>query len=169
VFLVNGLKTSFLYGPEPIIREVERLHEALLGSVSGNAEAVALAYLDTWRAWIAELKQEHDGQMRHWRRAVVEHLTQNLAVVRPRLEAHGYALSSINSGPYVLAGASGASTRALDCERVACDHGVLLMDGRYFFHESSVWTGFRINLCGDPVCAREALARVFPAMTGASS
>ncbi|MGH2517908.1 MAG: pyridoxal phosphate-dependent aminotransferase, partial [Ktedonobacterales bacterium] len=171
IFLVNGLKTSFLYGSAPIIRDVERLHEALLGSVAGNAEAVALAYLDTWRDWLAELEQDRDGPMRQWRRALVRRLSANLTAVSPLLAVHGYDLSPINSGPYVLAGArrgAGTGSRELDCARVARELGILLMDGRYFFHESPSWTGFRLNLCGDPSRACTALDRLFPTFAGVS-
>ncbi|HLJ82184.1 MAG TPA: hypothetical protein VKT52_11900, partial [Ktedonobacterales bacterium] len=54
-----------------------------------------------------------------------------------------------------------------DYERVARDLGVLLMDGRYFFHENPAWSGFRLNLCGDPAQTRAALARLFPTTAGA--
>lgn len=163
IFLVNGVKTSFLYGPAPLIREMERLHEALLGSVAGSAEAVALAYLDTWHAWIAELEQDRDGPLRQWRRALVDHLAENLAATRPHLEAHGFTLSPITSGPYVLVGARRSHACELDCEQVARDLGVLLMGGRYFFHENPDWAGFRLNLCGHPAHTRTALTRILPA------
>jgi len=169
IFLVNGLKTSFLYGPAPVIRDVERLHEALLGSVAGHAEAVALAYLETWHAWITELERDHNGPLRRWRHALVSRFTAHLDAIRPRLEACGYTLSPIDSGPYVLAGAMHSAAPDLDCARVAHDAGVLLMDGRYFFHESPGWSGFRLNLCGDPAHTRAALARVFPAASPVSA
>src|SRR5690348_4427081 len=71
IFLLNGLKTSFLFGPAPLLREIERLSEALVGSGAGNAEAVALAYLEAWRAWMQEVRAEHVGPMRAWKRALV--------------------------------------------------------------------------------------------------
>lgn len=191
IFLVNGLKTSFLYGPAPMIRDVERLHEALLGSVPGHTEAVALAYLEAWRAWISELAPDHaanpasrtakqtprvvpsgaepdsDGPLRRWRRALVSRLAHNLAAARPHLEAYGYTLSPVNSGPYALAAAARAGASDLDCERAARDLGVLLMDGRYFFHEHPDWASFRLNLCGDPSQTCAALARLFSGATRA--
>lgn len=160
VFFVNGLKTSVLLAPPSIVREVDRLSEALLGSLPGNTEDIALAYLDAWNAWRDEAVTARIGPMLRWKRGVASRLRANLRNAADLLRPAGFTLSPVDSGPYVLAGALHAAYPALDSQELALRRGVLLMDSSYFFHESDGWAAFRINLCGDPALARSALTLI---------
>lgn len=160
VFFVNGLKMSVLLAPPSIVRDVDRLSEALLGSLPGNTEDIALAYLDAWRAWRDEAATARIGPMLRWKRGVASRLSANLRNAAELLRPAGFALSPVDSGPYVLAGAPYAAYPALDSRELALGYGVLLMDSSYFFHESDDWAAFRINLCGNPALTRSALSIV---------
>lgn len=153
IFLLNGSKTSFLLGSAAIIRQIEQCNEALLGSVAGNLEPIALAYLDAWAAWSAPA-------LRAWRHDLVAAWQRNLATVRAVVEPAGFTLSAVDSGPYALAAIPVAALPTLDSQRIAHDHGVLLMTSEYFHHQHPAWQGFRVNLCGCPDQARAGLARV---------
>lgn len=159
IFFSNGLKTSLLIAVPSLVRAVERLSEALLGSLPGNAEEVALAYLDAWADWHDEARSGVVGPMLAWKRGIVGRLRTNLHHAREVLAAAGYRLSPIDSGPYVLAGISKGSRRSLDDVSLAALSGVLVMDSSYFYHESDEWSAFRVNLCAGPDRLRAALAR----------
>lgn len=159
IFFSNGLKTSLLIAVPSLVRAVERLSEALLGSLSGNAEEVALAYLDAWAGWSHEARSGVVGPMLAWKRGIVGRLRANLRHAREMLAAAGYSLSPIDSGPYVLAGIPTAARRPLDDVSLAALSGVLVMDSSYFYHESAAWSAFRVNLCAGPDRLRAALAR----------
>jgi len=163
IFLLNGLKTSFLFGPAPVLREMERVSEALVGSSAGNAEAVALAYLDAWAAWMQECQVGHIGPMRAWKRALVDRLRAHYAAAEARLVAAGFRLSPVASGPYALASIERARWPGLDSVALAREQGVLLMTSEYFYHYSPRWLGFRLHLCGDQAQMGKALDRVFAA------
>jgi aspartate/methionine/tyrosine aminotransferase len=160
VFLLNGLKTSFLFAPALLGREIERMSEALLGSGAGNAEAIALAYLETWSAWIQENRQQRIGPMRAWKRALVKRLQAQYAAVEALLAPAGFRLSPVDSGPYALAGIERERWVASDSAAIARNYGVLLMTSEYFYHWSQQWFGFRLHLCGDQAQMEEAIRRV---------
>lgn len=164
VFFVNGLKTSVILAPPSLVREVDRLGEALLGSLPGHAGEVAVSYLDAWSRWRDEALAGSPGPMLRWKRHIVARLRANLQTVVAPLRAAGYTLSPVDSGPYVLAGASLVGRSALDSLALASRSGVLLMDSAYFYHESDDWTAFRINLCANPDLLRAALAHVVDAV-----
>lgn len=161
VFLLNGLKTSFLFGPAPLLREIERVSEALVGSGAGNAEAVALAYLEAWAAWMQECQVGHIGPMRTWKRALVQRLRAHYAAAEALLAPAGFRLSVVESGPYVLAAIERERWPGLDSVAVAREQGVLLMTSEYFYHDSPRWLGFRLHLCGDQAQMEDAIRRVF--------
>ncbi len=161
IFLLNGLKTSFLFGSAPLLREIERLSEALVGSGAGNAEAVALAYLDAWRAWMQEEQAGHIGPLRAWKRALVRRLQAQYAAAEALLVPAGFRLSPVDSGPYALAGIERERWPNLDSVTIAREQGVLLMTSAYFYHRSPRWRGFRLHLCGDRARMEEAILRVF--------
>lgn len=161
IFLLNGLKTSFLFGPAPLLREIEQLSEALVGSGAGNAEAVALAYLEAWRAWMQEQQTARIGPMRAWKRALVRRLQAQYAAAEALLAPAGFRLSPVDSGPYALAGIERQRWPTLDSVAIAREQGVLLMTSEYFYHRSPHWVGFRLHLCGDRARMEEAILRVF--------
>jgi histidinol-phosphate/aromatic aminotransferase/cobyric acid decarboxylase-like protein len=161
IFLLNGMKTSFLFGPAPLLREIERLSEALVGSGAGNAEAVALAYLDAWRAWMQEQQAERIGPLRAWKRALVRRLRAHYAAAEALLSPAGFRLSPVDSGPYALAATERQRWPTLDSVALAREQGVLLMTSEYFYHHSPRWFGFRLHLCGDQARMEEAILRVF--------
>jgi histidinol-phosphate/aromatic aminotransferase/cobyric acid decarboxylase-like protein len=161
IFLLNGLKTSFLFGPAPLLREMERVSEALVGSGAGNAEAVALAYLDAWDAWRQEQQAERIGPMRAWKRSLVQRLRAHYAAAEALLAPAGFQLSPVESGPYVLASIERERWPGLDSVALAREQGVLLMTSEYFYHFSPRWLGFRLHLCGDRAQMEEAIRRVF--------
>ncbi|SRR5579883_26035 len=160
IFLLNGLKTSFLLGPVRLLRSIEKLSESLVGSLAGNAEEVALAYLDTWQTWLLEYESGHIGPLRAWKQALIERFRQHRDKANELLGQHGFMLSPVDSGPYVLAGIERRYLPVLDSLAIARERGVLLMTSEYFYHHSSTWLGFRLNLCGDPWRTCEALERV---------
>jgi histidinol-phosphate/aromatic aminotransferase/cobyric acid decarboxylase-like protein len=160
VFFINGLKASLLLGDPILLRHVERLGEALVGSLSGDAESVALAYLAAWRAWRDEAASGQNGPMTRWRRAVLDGLRRNLTAARDALIPAGFSFSPIDSGPYALAAAPRGQLPQLDSLTAAREHGVLLMESRYFLHEHADWQGFRINLCCADRHQTEALSRL---------
>ena len=161
IFFIHGLKVSLLIGDAALLREVERLGEALVGSLPGDAESVALAYLAAWRAWSDEVASGTDaGPMRRWRRTVLAALRENLTAAEAVLAPMGFTLSPVDSGPYVLAAVSRERLPHLDPSDTARQLGVLLMDARHFLHEHPDWLGFRINLCCTSQRQAEALARL---------
>ncbi|MGE5335014.1 MAG: aminotransferase class I/II-fold pyridoxal phosphate-dependent enzyme [Nitrososphaerota archaeon] len=160
VFFIHGRKTSLLLGDPALLREVERLGEALVGSVAGDAEAVALAYFESWRAWRDETQYGLSGLMSHWHRVVIATLERNRAAAQAALAPQGFTLSPVDSGPYVLAAVPRERLPALMGLAAARQQGVMLMNSRYFFHEHPDWHGFRINLGGDPQHLSKALARL---------
>lgn len=161
IFFLNGAKMSVLIAPPHLVRLIERISEALLGSVAGNAEAVALAYLAAWSRWWAELDADRLGPMRRWKRGVVRAFRQHLAEMQSSLAPYGGACSPVDSGPYALVGFPTRQHPPLDSERIAREQGVLLMTSNYFYHEYPDWQGFRINLAGCAIQAREGVTRVF--------
>ncbi len=168
VFLLNGLKTSLLLGPACLLRSLETLSESLVGSVAGNAQEVALVYLDAWHAWMRECQDGRVGPMRAWKRRLIERLQQHRDAAGDLLQDYGFTLSPVDSGPYVLAGIERQRAPALDSAEIARERGVLLMTSEYFYHQSDDWLGFRLNLCGDGAGAREAITRVFAPSAGYS-
>ena len=160
IFLLNGLKTSFLFGPAKLLREVERLSESLVGSGAGNAEALALAYLNAWHGWMREYEDGRVGPMRAWKRALVARLHGHYKAVQPLLAEYGFRLSPVDSGPYALAGTERERLPGLDSVAIARAQGVLLMTSEYFSHQSEDWQGFRLHLCGNAWRARTAITRV---------
>jgi histidinol-phosphate/aromatic aminotransferase/cobyric acid decarboxylase-like protein len=160
IFLLNGVKTSVLLGMPSLLRATERLGEALLGSVAGNAETVALVYLAAWQEWRAEVRRGRSGRFCAWRDAVVAAMRSNLLACTPQLEEHGFTLSPIDSGPYALAALPRWRWQRRDCVAIARATGVMLMTSEYFYHEHPDWMGFRLNLCGDGDQMREALTRL---------
>ncbi len=163
IFFLNGVKTSFVLAAAPIIRTMEQLGEALLGSVAGNAQEVALAYLDAWKRWWAELDAGRVGPMRHWKRGVITALQSNYHQMSELLAPYGGILSPSDSGPYALAGFPTLRHLSLHSERAARDQGVLLMTSNFFYHRHPSWQGFRLNLCACSTQVREGIARVFAA------
>ncbi|HEY7124432.1 MAG TPA: pyridoxal phosphate-dependent aminotransferase [Ktedonobacterales bacterium] len=160
IFLLNGMKTSFLLGPAAVIHQIERLSEALVGSTVGNAQSIALAYLDAWHAWLREVQQGQRGAMRAWKQSVVARLQHNRDLVGAALEELGFSLSPVDSGPYLLAGIPRKHLPALDSVTIAQAYGVLLLTSNYFYHWNNEWWGFRVNLCGDARRSTQALMRV---------
>lgn len=157
IFLLNGLKTSFLYGPPALLREIEGISEYLLGSVAGNAEAVALAYLESWCQWRDEAAHHCPGPMLAWKDAIIAQMRRRLTQVEAVLSTDGVMLAPIDSGPYVLAAMPRAQWSFADGVAVARTTGVLLVTAAHFHHQSDEWCGFRINLCAPP---RQALLRI---------
>lgn len=161
IFFVNGLKCSLLFGDPALLRRVERLGEALVGSCPAGLQEVALAYLDAWARWRGELAAGEAGPYRIWRRRTVAALRRNRDRLAPSLVRHGFMLAPVNSGPHVLAAARDAGERRLPAPLAAARAcGVLLMDATYAFHSAPQWSGFRVNLSGDATAAEEALERI---------
>ncbi|HEX8035879.1 MAG TPA: pyridoxal phosphate-dependent aminotransferase [Ktedonobacterales bacterium] len=160
VFFTNGLKTSLLFGPSTVLRSIERLADVLVGSAPGNAEFVALAYLDAWNDWEAEARMRQHGPFQAWRAQVVAQLRANLGRIQPDLDQYGLLCSPIDSGPHLLAALPHAHEHRVDPIELARHEGVHVMMSSHFFHESDAWSGFRINLCGDAACTRAALLHV---------
>ena len=98
-----------------LVRAVERLSEALLGSLPGNAEEVALVYLHAWAAWHDEARSGVAGPMLAWKRGIIGRLRTNLRHIREMLAATGYSLSPIDSGPYILVGGHSTVCAWLRC------------------------------------------------------
>ena len=144
VFLLNGVKVSFLIAPAALIRQVERASEALLGSVPGNSEAIALAYIAAWERWLGELRARRVGPMRAWKRALVATQRANLAAWQPVVARWGATVAPIDSGPYALV-ALPQPAPPLSSYAYAREHGILLMTADYFFHHHPAWQGFRLN------------------------
>jgi aspartate/methionine/tyrosine aminotransferase len=162
VFFLNGLKSALLLGAPELIAQIERLGESLVGSCAGDAEEVALVYLDCWTAWLAELETGQLGPMREWHRGVVARLRHNLHAWREALAPHGFALSPVDSGPYALAGIARNRAPALESTVLARETGVLAMTPRYFFHETEDRTGFRLNLCAEISNVAEVIDSILP-------
>ncbi len=160
VFFINGAKCSLLLAAPSLVSAVERLSEALVGSVPGSAEQVALAYLDAWEQWAREHATGRRGEMLAWRAAVVERLRCGLAQSTGPLRAAGFVLSPADSGPYALAALPRAGRAGIDSRVVAETSGVLIMDASYFLHTSDDWVGFRLNLCAAPDTTSVAIERV---------
>ena len=160
VFLTNGLKTSLLFGPPTALRSVERLADVLVGSAPGNAELVALAYLDAWSEWDAEVRAHRQGPFQTWRAQIVAQLRANLAHIQPYLDQCGITCSPVDSGPHVLAALPHAHAHRADPMELARHHGVQMMMASHFFHESDALSGFRINLSGNASRTRAALLQV---------
>ena len=161
IFLLNGAKTSILIAPPHLVRQMERLSEALLGSVAGNAQAVTVAYLEAWERWWGELDGHRVGPMRRWKRGVVTAFQQNLTQIRAMLAPYDCAISPVDSGPYALVGLTNRLQPRLHSYRIAHEQGVLLMTSDYFYHHHPAWQGFRMNLSCCPIQARKGITRVF--------
>ena len=163
IFFIHGRKISLLFGDPALLGEIERLGEALVGSLSGDAESVALAYLGAWRAWRDETAAgdtgPHTGAMLRWRAEILAVLRRNLATAQTALAPAGFQISPVHSGPYALAAAPRERLPRL-APMEAARQGVLLMDARYFLHEHPDWWGFRINLCCSSQHLSEALIRL---------
>jgi histidinol-phosphate/aromatic aminotransferase/cobyric acid decarboxylase-like protein len=153
LFLLNGMKTSILCGPAPLLRQIELLGESLLGSVTGNAEAIALCYLDALATW----SQTTDDSLLTWRDEHIAVLQRNLTICRVALENSGFLLAPIDSGPYVLASRRG---NPLDSKTLALRKGVLAITTPYFYHHKHGWMGFRINLGLTQTQIKRGLARI---------
>ena len=160
IFFIHGLKVSILFGEPMFLREAERLGEMLVGSLAGDTESVARAYLDTWRTWRDEAVTGSDGPLSEWRRGVVDSLQRNLAIAQSTLSPLGFRFSPVDSGPHVLAAISRERVPRLKVLAAARQHGVLLMESHYFLHSNPGWRGFRINLCGARRHQVEALTRL---------
>ena len=160
VFFIHGRKTSLLFGDPTLLREAERLGEALVGSVAGDAEVVALAYLESWRTWRNETQLGISGPMGHWHRRVIACLERNRSAAQAALSPEGFTFSPIDSGPYMLAAAPSERLPSLMDLAGAGEQGVMLMSSRHFFHEHPDWLGFRINLGGGPQQLSKAFARL---------
>ena len=160
IFFIHGLKVSFVFGEPAFLRETERLGEMLVGSLAGDTESVARAYLETWRAWRDEAATGSNGPLSAWRRGVVDSLQCNLAIAQSTLSPLGFSFSPVDSGPHVLAAISRERVPRLKVLTAARQHGVLLMESRYFLHLNPEWRGFRINLCGARSHQVEALTRL---------
>ncbi|HKW23651.1 MAG TPA: aminotransferase class I/II-fold pyridoxal phosphate-dependent enzyme [Ktedonobacterales bacterium] len=160
VFFIHGRKTSLLFGDPRLLCEVEQVGEALVGSVAGDAEAVALAYLESWRVWRDETRLGISGPMSHWHRRVIACFERNRSAAQAALLPKGFTLSPIDSGPYVLAAAPCERLPSLKDLVAAQQQGVMLMSSRYFFHEHPDWLGFRINLGGDSQQLSKAFAQL---------
>ncbi|MGO8950788.1 MAG: aminotransferase class I/II-fold pyridoxal phosphate-dependent enzyme [Ktedonobacterales bacterium] len=165
IFFINGQKTSIILGMPRLIHAIERVSEALLGSVSGVAEPVALAYLNCWQQWVDELRADEMGPLRRWRRQIITTFRRNRRTVAWHLKRRGFTLSPVGSGPYLLACIERGDTDRLDSYAVARDVGVLMMDSSFFFHEHNCWLGFRVNLSSHHRHISEAISRVFPLET----
>lgn len=159
VFFVNAAKCGLLLAAPTLVRAVERLSEALVGTAPANAEVAALAYLDAWEAWQHELASGVAGEMLRWREAIVERFRASMAAAKAPLSAHGFALAPADSGPYVLAAVARSGCSGIDSLHLARAAGVLVMDSSYFFHSSDEWAGFRLNLCAGPRRIGRALER----------
>jgi DNA-binding transcriptional MocR family regulator len=162
IFFINGLKTSVILAAPGIVRSIEHTSEGLLGSVSGVAEPIALAFLACWRQWLAELQSQEVGPLRRWRQEVVASFRRNHKAATRHLRPRGFTLSPVDSGPYLLACRARDQYVQLDSRAIARTFGVLMMDSSYFFHQHSYWTGFRVNLSSRQEHIAEAIARVFP-------
>jgi histidinol-phosphate/aromatic aminotransferase/cobyric acid decarboxylase-like protein len=160
IFFIHGLKASLLLGDPALLRDIERIGEALVGSLAGDAESVTLAYLDAWSAWRDEVAKGATGPLSRWRRAVISGLQRNLGAAQDALLPAGFRFSAVDSGPYVFAAVPRKQLAHLDVLVAARQQGVLLMDARYFLHEHPDWHGFRINLCCDRQHQAEALGRL---------
>jgi aspartate/methionine/tyrosine aminotransferase len=160
IFFVHGRKTSLLFGDPTLLREVERLGEALVGSVAGDAEVVALAYLESWRAWRDETHYGLSSPMSQWHRRVIACFKRNCGAAQAALSPEGFTFSPIDSGPYMLAATPSERLPSLKDLAGAREQGVMLMDSRYFLHEHPDWLGFRINLGGVPQQLSKAFARL---------
>ncbi len=160
VFFVNGLKCSLLLAHHTLVRSIEQLSEALVGSVPGNAERVALEYLDAWDHWSSEYEAEQPAEMLQWRASVVKRICLAHTRFATRLRTAGFVLSPADSGPYALAALRGSRRSGIDSRLLAEAAGVLVMDSSYFFHTSDEWDGFRLNLCARPRTAALAIERV---------
>lgn len=160
VFFTNGLKTSLIFGPSIVLRSIERLADVLVGSAPGNAEFVALAYLDAWSDWDTEARTHRRGPFQSWRAQIVAQLRANLARIQPYLNQCGMACSPIDSGPHLLAALPTAHANRVDPMELARHEGIHVMMSSHFFHESNAWSGFRINLSGDASRTRAALLQV---------
>jgi histidinol-phosphate/aromatic aminotransferase/cobyric acid decarboxylase-like protein len=162
IFFINGQKTSLILAAPGIVRSIEHTSEGLLGSVSGVAEPVALAFLACWRQWVDELRSQEVGPLRRWRREVIAAFRKNRKAAARHLQPRGFTLSPVDSGPYLLAGRARGEHVPLDSYTIARSLGVLMMDSSYFFHQDSCWMGFRVNLGSRQEHIAEAIARVFP-------
>jgi DNA-binding transcriptional MocR family regulator len=160
IFFVHGLKISLLLGDPSLLREAEQLGEALIGSLPGNTEPVAIAYLAAWRKWRDEVATDVPGPLRRWRRTVLAALRVNLAAAEQVLTPQGFRFSPVDSGPHVLAAAPREGLANTSLVTVAREQGVLLMTGAHFLHEHPRWQGFRINLGLNSSQQAEAFARL---------
>jgi aspartate/methionine/tyrosine aminotransferase len=169
IFFINGQKTSIILAAPHLIRRIEQVSEGLLGSLAGAFEPVALAYLDCWRQWVDEVLLSELGPLRRWRRGVIACFKRNRRAAALHLGRRGFTLSPVDSGPYVLACAQYPIDLRPDSYHIASTAGVLMMDSAYFFHQHSVWAGFRVNLGGRQKDMIEAINRVFPLDVAAHS
>ena len=160
ILFVHGRKLSLLFADPALVRDIERLGEALVGSLAGDLESVALTYLEYWRAWRDEAAAADAGPMMRWRSVVLSALKGNLLAAQSALAPAGFHLSPVDSGPYALAAVPRERLEHLGQMEAAQRLGVLMMDARYFLHEHPDWQGFRINLCGATVRQAEALVRL---------
>jgi aspartate/methionine/tyrosine aminotransferase len=160
IFFVSGAKTSLLIAAPTFIRRLEKLSEAIVGSVPGVLEETALAHLQFWRKWRDEAHESSVGPALRWRRGVIAQLQANLDLVRPTLQRHGLTVSPVDSGPYALAARQSHDGERLDCVRLAGEYGTLVMSGDYFFHERAGWMGVRLNLSVPGARLATALERI---------
>lgn len=160
IFMLNGVKTSFLLGTPELLRASERIGESLLGSVVGNAESIALTYLAAWQEWSDGVSRGRTSRVRPWRAAVISALRRNLDCLSQQLAEHGFSISPIDSGPYALAALPRDRWQGFDSIAFARETGVMLMSSEYFYHEHPEWIGFRLNLCGASDQMQVALRRV---------
>ena len=149
IFLLNGIKTSVLLGPAVLMRAVEKLGEMLLGSVAGNAEAVALTYIAAWQEWYDEMRSAQLGRMRGWKAQIVAALRSNLHTCTTVLTQHGLTLAPIDSGPYVLATKPRATWSWRESDTIAREIGYSLNDDQLFLSRASRFPGLPPeSVCG---------------------
>ena len=160
IFFVSGAKTSLLIAVPSFIRRLEKLSEAIVGSVPGVLEETALAHLQFLRMWRDEARKSSVGPALRWRQGVIAQLQANLDLVQSTLRQHGLTVSPVNSGPYALAARQSYDGERLDCVRLASEYGTLAMSGDYFFHERAGWIGVRLNLSVPGTRLAAALERI---------
>jgi histidinol-phosphate/aromatic aminotransferase/cobyric acid decarboxylase-like protein len=150
VFFLNGLKLSVTLAPAALIRAIERSGETLLGSVAGNFQEVALAYLAAWQSWQDEERDEARqgiaGPYLRWRAGVVAALQHTLACSQASRTGTPFVWSPVTAGPYALLAAPRAALGAIDCRMLARRCGLLAMTSDYCYHHDPAWIGLRCNL-----------------------
>jgi len=161
-FLMYGAKLCFMIAPHEAIQHAETLSE-FLSSVPGNFEALALAYIQAFLDWDAEIRRQEIGEFRQWKAATIACLTGNLNRLNPWLDRLGLQRSPINSGPYLTVAAPRARFNGFDPVALAGQQGVLCMTSDHYYHDDPGLFGFRLNLCGNCQAFERVLRDLLPA------